>query len=82
MEKVHDVEKIKQMLLEGEVKFGDRETGRNWFLYASCPTDSHDSSLIRVEKVDSTSSSIVKATFKCPICSQQFSVQAEDMFLM
>lgn len=82
MEKGQDLEKIKGLLLAGEVKFEDKETGRSYFISANCPDDNNLASLIRVEKVDSESNSITRAIFKCPICSRQFSVPAEEMFLM
>ena len=73
-----DLEQIKQVLLVGRLTVLDSATGYQRSLYASCPTDDHDSPVYRTEK---SGEAITRVVFRCPICSGQFDVTPEHMFL-
>ncbi len=82
MKRVQDTKTIKQMLKSGEITFHDPQSGFKHTLCAVCPTDGNDCSIASFEKEGGDSTQIFQVRFDCPICSKQFTVEPEGMYLL
>ena len=85
MEKLKDVEKIKQMMEEGATECSDPGVSHRYSYYANCPNDNYECSAASYEREGmdyiSKMGKITKVIFRCPVCDNVFSVEPEDMFL-
>ena len=85
-EKLKDTEKIKQMLKAGKTEYIDPDSDYRYTLYTCCPNEGYECAAKRFEREGMDYvvrvGRITKVVFTCPICSNVFSAEPEELFLM
>ncbi|AAW39752.1 MAG: hypothetical protein QQM50_07500 [Dehalococcoides mccartyi] len=75
-----ETELICELLADAKV-FTETESGYKRYICAKCPKDGFEAQVSRVEKHDTTTMSVEKAAFYCPICHNEFIASTQDMYL-
>jgi hypothetical protein len=78
MEPIKDPQKIKKMFVQGQTNIIDTQSGYKYTMTALCPKDSYYSPVILIERSDQSLSRVV---FQCPICSNQFEVIQDEIYI-
>ena len=85
-DKIQDAKLIKDMFEMGKTFYVDPKNDYKYNVYACCPNDEYECSATRFERegmdYEIKVGKITKVIFSCPICSNVFSAEPENLLLI
>ncbi len=78
MKPVKDIEKVTKMFTEGQINVVDTQTGYKYSMVARCPKDRNFASVVRIVR---EGKSLSKVTFRCALCSTEFEVSQNNIYI-